>query len=194
MAAENWGWYFELTPAFVGSGMLVGLNVAISFFGGTVLAWGIIGPALVHDGAAFGKLLAPDDPKWGTVASFVSLGPKFVTKDHPSPRYWLLWPGVLAMITVSMVELACQWRVFWFASKAIGRGTMKVSSDLMARAGRPNNYLAQKGMQREEDLVKDSASKSTSPHTNLGSMQRLILLLQRIKLSFGCGCPEWLPS
>lgn len=65
------------------------------------------------------------------------------------------------MITVSMVELACQWRVFWFASKAIGRGTMKVTSDLMARAGRPSTYLAQRGTQREEDLVKDPASKGT---------------------------------
>lgn len=30
---ENWGWYLEFTPAFIGSGMLVGLNVALSFFG-----------------------------------------------------------------------------------------------------------------------------------------------------------------
>ena len=32
--------------------MLVGLNVALSFFGGSVLAWGVIGPALVHNGIA----------------------------------------------------------------------------------------------------------------------------------------------
>jgi hypothetical protein len=36
---ENWGWFIEFTPAFIGSGMLVGLNVAWSFFGGSVLAW-----------------------------------------------------------------------------------------------------------------------------------------------------------
>lgn len=40
LAVENWGWLFEWTPAFIGSGMLVGLNPAISFFGGSVLAWG----------------------------------------------------------------------------------------------------------------------------------------------------------
>jgi OPT family oligopeptide transporter len=49
---ENWGWFIEWTPAFIGSGMLVGLNVALSFFGGSVLAWGVIGPALVHNGIA----------------------------------------------------------------------------------------------------------------------------------------------
>jgi uncharacterized oligopeptide transporter (OPT) family protein len=37
--AENWGWFVQFTPAFIGSGMLVGLNVAISFFGGSLLAW-----------------------------------------------------------------------------------------------------------------------------------------------------------
>lgn len=37
---ENWGWIFEWTPAFIGSGMLVGINPALSFFGGSVIAWG----------------------------------------------------------------------------------------------------------------------------------------------------------
>lgn len=40
LAVENWGWIYEFTPAFIGSGMLVGLNPAISFFAGSVLAWG----------------------------------------------------------------------------------------------------------------------------------------------------------
>src|SRR4051794_32261554 len=53
IAVQNWGWVIEWTPAFIGSGMLVGLNAALSFFGGSVLAWGIIGPALVHNGVAF---------------------------------------------------------------------------------------------------------------------------------------------
>jgi uncharacterized oligopeptide transporter (OPT) family protein len=36
---ENWGWFIQFTPAFIGSGMLVGLNVSISFLMGSVLAW-----------------------------------------------------------------------------------------------------------------------------------------------------------
>ena len=34
----------EWTPAFIGSGMLIGLNSAISMFVGSFLAWGLIGP------------------------------------------------------------------------------------------------------------------------------------------------------
>jgi uncharacterized oligopeptide transporter (OPT) family protein len=39
IAVENWGWFVQFTPAFIGSGMLVGLNVAISFLAGSVIAW-----------------------------------------------------------------------------------------------------------------------------------------------------------
>jgi uncharacterized oligopeptide transporter (OPT) family protein len=39
MALESWGWFIEWTPAFIGSGMLVGINVAFSYFVGTLLAW-----------------------------------------------------------------------------------------------------------------------------------------------------------
>ena len=38
---DNWGWVIEWTPAFIGTGLLVGLNPAISFFGGSVLSWGM---------------------------------------------------------------------------------------------------------------------------------------------------------
>ena len=54
IAVESWGWYIEWTPAFIGAGILVGLNTSISFFMGSVLAWGVIGPALITSHAAFG--------------------------------------------------------------------------------------------------------------------------------------------
>jgi hypothetical protein len=101
IAVENWGWFVQFTPAFIGSGMLVGLNVSISFFAGSVIAWGIIGPALVHNGVAFGKSLFPKDPKWEPAYTFASFGKPFSSKETPSPRYWLMWPGVLAMIVIS---------------------------------------------------------------------------------------------
>jgi hypothetical protein len=100
LAVESWGWYLEWTPAFIGSGMLVGLNVAISFLAGSIIAWGIIGPTLVHYNVAWG-VHASEDPKWDSYYSFASLSTKASNKDYPSPRYWLLWPGVLLMIAVS---------------------------------------------------------------------------------------------
>jgi uncharacterized oligopeptide transporter (OPT) family protein len=90
---ENWGWYIEFTPAFIGSGMIVGLNPSISFFAGSVIAWGIIGPLLVHTGHAFGVPAIPDSKgtKWEHYLSFASMNLKD-PKHAPSPRYWLLWP------------------------------------------------------------------------------------------------------
>lgn len=39
IAFESWGWFVEVTPAFIGSGMLVGMNVALSFTAGSIIAW-----------------------------------------------------------------------------------------------------------------------------------------------------------
>lgn len=33
ISAENWGWIFEYTPAFLGAGILSGMNASLSFFG-----------------------------------------------------------------------------------------------------------------------------------------------------------------
>ncbi|KAG9979728.1 oligopeptide transporter, partial [Aureobasidium melanogenum] len=157
IAVENWGWFIEFTPAFIGSGMLVGLNVALSFFGGSVLAWGIIGPALVHNGVAFGAQSYPDDPKWDKVVSFYSLNHKYANKDTPSPRYWLLWPGVLAMIVISFTELFLQWKVFFIMFKAMGRGAAKGFNAMTNKAG-ISGATINVNDQKEEDVIKDSAA------------------------------------
>ena len=39
MGLENWGWFVEWSPAFIGTGMLVDLNVAVNYFVGSLLAW-----------------------------------------------------------------------------------------------------------------------------------------------------------
>ncbi|KAE8333979.1 OPT oligopeptide transporter protein-domain-containing protein [Aspergillus sergii] len=113
MAIESWGWFIEWTPAFIGSGMLVGMNVAASFVLGSILAWGIIGPYLVSHGLAFGKEAASADG----LVSYFSLSAEFADAQHPSPRYWLLWPGVVCMIAAAFTELFCQWRVIWIAAR-----------------------------------------------------------------------------
>jgi hypothetical protein len=61
---------------------------------------GIIGPVLVAKGLSFGAP-ASGDPGWALLINYASLSSEFTTVDHPSPRYWLLWPGVLCMIAVS---------------------------------------------------------------------------------------------
>jgi hypothetical protein len=88
---------FVGTPAFIGSGMLIGMNSALSMFAGSFLAWGFIGPLLVHYGECIGLQLYEDDPQWDSLYSFISLSK--LGQRTPSPRYWLLWPGVMIMVS-----------------------------------------------------------------------------------------------
>jgi len=156
---ESWGWFLEFTPAFIGSGMLVGLNVSISFLMGSVLAWGIIGPSLIARGMAWGINVGEGDEKWDGYMSYASLSLKACNKDNPSPRYWLLWPGVLLMIVVSFTELALQWKILWFAFKALYRGCAAGIYALGRAAGKELSFFGNISEQREEDLVEDSATE-----------------------------------
>ena len=159
MAVENWGWSIEWTPAFIGSGILVGLNTSFSFLGGSVLAWGIIGPALVHNNVAFGKQLYPDDPKWSTIVNFASLSGTFSSKDTPSPRYWLLWPGVLLMIVVSFTELFLQYKVIFFMGRAIARGAAGGLNAALKTVGKSSAALEKRSQAPEEnELIEDPAA------------------------------------
>ncbi|KAK7047421.1 hypothetical protein VNI00_006652 [Paramarasmius palmivorus] len=101
---ENYGWFIEITPAFFGAGMLSGLNASWSFMGGAILAYGIIAPALVKNGLAVGRAASDEFP----LVSYGSLGfSKDVSEyiNSPSPRYWLLWPGVLMMLLYSFADI-----------------------------------------------------------------------------------------
>ncbi|TCD62765.1 hypothetical protein EIP91_006437 [Steccherinum ochraceum] len=103
IALDNYGWWIEFTPAFLGAGLLSGINASWSFLGGSVLAWGIISPSLIRTGRAVGVSISDDYPLVSYQAlNFADLS-DFV--DAPSPRYWLLWPGVLMMLVYSFVDL-----------------------------------------------------------------------------------------
>lgn len=119
IAGEAWGWIFELTPAFWGAGMLSGLNASWSFLAGAILAWGILGPITIAKGWTISKPnpYGVEDPLW---RSYSSMSAKdFV--HGASPRYWLLWPGILIMLTYSFAELCVNGPIFWRALKSAGR-------------------------------------------------------------------------
>ncbi|KAF9509733.1 hypothetical protein BS47DRAFT_1396579 [Hydnum rufescens UP504] len=99
---DNYGWWLEFTPAFYGAGMLSGMNASWSFFMGTVLAWGVIAPATIRTGATVGLDLGEDNR-----VSYLSLKLTDISQysKNPSPRYWLIWPGVLIMLVYSFVEV-----------------------------------------------------------------------------------------
>ncbi|KAK1780627.1 OPT oligopeptide transporter protein-domain-containing protein [Copromyces sp. CBS 386.78] len=157
MNIESWGWYFEWTPAFIGSGILIGLNPAISMFVGSFLAWGLIGPVLVHYGVCIGTQYVPDDPKWDSYYNFFSL--RNLGKVTPSPRYWLLWPGVMVMVCSSMAELFVQYKVIWFGLKSSWQQTCVSINDSLVAKGKNNGFFAKQAAKvvRTGEEVEDPA-------------------------------------
>ncbi|CZT00208.1 related to permeases-unknown function [Rhynchosporium agropyri] len=99
----SWGWFFEYTPAFLGAGILSGMNASLSFFLGDVLAWAMIGPLTVKYGETFGS--KPDEFGMISYNGLGSPGKGLTQRDHPSPRYWLLWVGVMVMLCASFAEV-----------------------------------------------------------------------------------------
>ncbi|KAI9686320.1 MAG: hypothetical protein M1820_010644 [Bogoriella megaspora] len=154
---ESWGWFIEWSPAFIGTGMLVGLNVSISYLAGSILAWGIIGPLLVANGKAFGSPILDDGP-WSGLTSYTSLSSEYTTLEHPSPRYWLLWPGVSCMIAVSLTDLLCQWRIFWFSGKALFKALSDAYNIVRNPARWRDNSRPVGKLKRKQSDVEDSAS------------------------------------
>ncbi|EJF57749.1 OPT oligopeptide transporter [Dichomitus squalens LYAD-421 SS1] len=103
ISLDNYDWWIEFTPAFFGAGMLSGLNASWSFFGGSILAWGIIAPSLIKNKLAVGESVSDQFP----LVSYNALAfdtPSDFTQA-PSPRYWLLWPGILMMLCYSFTDL-----------------------------------------------------------------------------------------
>ncbi|KAI1378463.1 oligopeptide transporter [Hypoxylon crocopeplum] len=158
MNIESWGWWFEWTPAFIGSGILIGMNSALSMFGGAVIAWAIIGPALVHYGECIGKRQVEDDPRWVDWYSFASLSG--LGHETPSPRYWLLWPGVMIMVCTSMAELFVQYKVIGYAGRVIWQKTCANINSVLVRRGKYSAYFAshaEKEIKASDNIIEDPA-------------------------------------
>ncbi|KZT55061.1 OPT superfamily oligopeptide transporter, partial [Calocera cornea HHB12733] len=106
IGAENWGWVFEWTPAFIGVGLLVPLNASFSFAGGAIIAWGIIGPAIVAAGVAFGTAMSPDYPGYINYSNMILDDPV----NAPSPKYWFIWPGCMCLLCASIAEIGANYK------------------------------------------------------------------------------------
>ncbi|ESK88593.1 oligopeptide transporter [Moniliophthora roreri MCA 2997] len=118
IALENYGWWIEFTPAFFGAGMLSGLNASWSFLGGAVLAWGIIAPSLVKNGLAVVSRNKVDPNIFSVMSlNFINDPSEYITS--PSPRYWLLWPGVLMMLLYSFADIFCSLLPFFTGMRRI---------------------------------------------------------------------------
>lgn len=107
MAAEGWCWFFEFSPAFTAIGILVGTNVAFSALFGMVLAWGILGPATVAAGVT-GGTYPYQGTKWADYPVYMTLSAGTEPGTLPSPRYWIMWPGIMLMLCASITDFAVE--------------------------------------------------------------------------------------
>lgn len=62
-----------------------------------------VAPSLVKNGLAVGTVASDDFPLISYSALSFSNPDRYV--DSPSPRYWLLWPGVLVMLLYSFADV-----------------------------------------------------------------------------------------
>ncbi|KAG5461314.1 MAG: OPT oligopeptide transporter protein-domain-containing protein [Olpidium bornovanus] len=86
----EWGFMVQWTLAFVGAGILVGINASFSYFVGNVAGYGLVGPLMIAIGAC--------------VEPFTGF-PKSKLAEEPTPRYWLLFPAVMVMLIASFTEV-----------------------------------------------------------------------------------------
>ncbi|KAG8889581.1 hypothetical protein FRB98_003643 [Tulasnella sp. 332] len=145
IAIDSWGWWLEFTPAFISAGALSGLNASWSFLAGAILAWGMIGPLTVNQGVTFGEEIdAGKFPGWMNYMSMTSSDPI----HRPSPRYWMLWPGVTVMLVYSFTEVA------WSAPMLFP----SIKTRISALLGRPLYVHATSPHDREDEAEEDPAS------------------------------------
>ncbi|POS73234.1 oligopeptide transporter [Diaporthe helianthi] len=163
IAAESWGWLFEYTPAFIGAGILSGLNASLSFFGGSVLAWALIGPLTVKYGATFGIALGLDEetgenafPGWYSYNSLSN------TETRPSPRYWNLWVGIMVMLCASFAEVAMNGPILY-------RGLKRAIFETAEKIPKTRAFAA-KHLTSEEREIEDPSPKSEQVPTYIWSV------------------------
>ncbi|KAI9298721.1 OPT superfamily oligopeptide transporter [Neoconidiobolus thromboides FSU 785] len=92
-----WRWQLQITTAFFGAGMMVGLNTAASFLFGDLLAWAIIGPILFYGD---NDIVVKKSP-WG------------YSKEKATVQSWNLWIGIVIMLCASFTELFMQYKSLW---------------------------------------------------------------------------------
>jgi len=100
-SAANLGFVLDPSLLMVGFGTIIGLRAGLSLLLGAVLAWGILGPAVVARG------WVPPGPADPVIAWF------------PNLVEWLLWPGVTLMVASALASFAI----------ALGRSWLRRSVD-----------------------------------------------------------------
>jgi hypothetical protein len=82
--AKKWLWTVNLSPGFVGSGIITGLVTPLHMLAGSVVGWAILSPLAKSKGWAPGEV-----GDW----------------EHGS-RGWIMWPSLAALMTDCLIKLS----------------------------------------------------------------------------------------
>ncbi|KAG0738950.1 hypothetical protein G6F57_005273 [Rhizopus arrhizus] len=107
-ANQDWGWYFKWDFPFFGAGLMTPGSTVLSFFIGTLVVYGIIGPCLVSTG----EFVAP-------------MG--FNAAGDTTNRFFL-WPGIALMTITAFTELLIHYDSLW---RGIKGGVLELYSAAM---------------------------------------------------------------
>ncbi|KAM5354844.1 hypothetical protein ACJ41O_001490 [Fusarium nematophilum] len=130
--AVNWGFFtIEWTPALIGIGMLIPLNVALSWLLGYCVSYGIIGPVIVAKGLAVG---VPYNPTYPDLVTYMALDAVDLV-SAPSPRYWLMWPAILVTVCATFTDVLVHWRMLRHALRVGGSRLAGVLHNTLTRLG-----------------------------------------------------------
>lgn len=91
-----WQWKLHLSTAFMGAGMLVGPVTALSFFGGNLLAWGVVGPLMFY-----------------CKTDVLHVTPFGFSDEGATVQVWNLWVGIVIMLVSSFTDLGFQYATVW---------------------------------------------------------------------------------
>ena len=105
----NLGFSLEPSLLMIGLGGLIGMRACASLLLGAVMAWLVIAPRVVALGWA--PPGAPDEPWFHAVS------------------VWMIWPGVVLMVTASMTSFAFSWRSVLRALRGGGGGATADDGD-----------------------------------------------------------------
>lgn len=113
---KNLGFALEPSVLMVGVGGLIGMRACASLLLGALVSWGLLAPWLLERGWASPGKPGASEIWFGTLVN------------------WMLWPGVVMMVTASLTSFA-------FSGRSIARALFGRGRDAGdARSGEPNGY------------------------------------------------------
>lgn len=100
--AKNLGFSLEPSVLMIGLGALIGMRACASILLGAVVTWAVLAPYVIDQGWA--KPGPADGPWFGALS------------------VWMVWPGVVLMVTASLTSFAFSWRSVLAALRGGGGG------------------------------------------------------------------------